>query len=259
MIDAYESVSIVMPAYNAEKYINYAVNSVLRQSYENYELIIVDDCSTDGTYKIMEEKAAEDSRIRIFKNKENSGVSKTRNYAVRVARGKWIAFLDSDDMWAEDKLEKQMELMRKNPEAVLSYTASAFTNENNQMFDYILPVCEKIDYKTLLKKNLISCSSVIVKKDVIAEEKMQGDNMHEDYSAWLNIVKKYGYAVGINEPLLIYRLSQNSKSGNRLKSARMSYNSYRYVGYSHIVSFLLILRYSLYSIKKRLNIYKSKK
>lgn len=175
-----------------------------------------------------------------------------------MARGKWIAFLDSDDIWTYDKLEKQVMLIEKNPNAVLLYTGSAFIDENNNRYGYVMPVCERIDYKTLLKKNLISCSSTVVRKDVIEKEKMHGDEMHEDYVSWLNIVKKYGYAVGINEPLLIYRLSHNSKSANRLKAAKMSFNSYRHIGYSNIVAGLFVLRYTFYSIKKRGNILKSK-
>lgn len=251
-------ISIIMPAYNSEKYIGKAIDSVLKQTYSDYELIVIDDCSTDNTYKIIQTKAKEDMRIHIYQNTENVGVSKTRNRAVSLANGEWIAFLDSDDIWTEDKLEKQAAFINRNPDTVLFYTGSAFTDEYCNKYNYVLSVCERIDYKTLLRKNLISCSSVVIRRDVIENEKMQGDEMHEDYVTWLNVIKKYGYALGINEPLLIYRLSPNSKSSNRLQSAKMSLNSYHCLGYSYIVSAFFVLRYAFYSIRKRRNIKRSK-
>ncbi|MGI6745549.1 MAG: putative teichuronic acid biosynthesis glycosyltransferase TuaG [Firmicutes bacterium ADurb.Bin300] len=244
-------ISVVMPAYNAESFIEDAVNSVLAQTFEDYELIIIDDCSGDNTYEMIEGFARKDSRIRVYRNEKNSGVSFTRNFGISVARYKWIAFLDSDDMWRPKKLEKQLELLKEHPNAIITYTGSSFIDFEGTPFSYNLPAVPVITYKELLKHNLLSCSSVMVKKDVIKRIKMAHDKMHEDYSAWLQILREYEYAFGINEPLLVYRISKNSKSANRIKSARMIYNSYRYVGYNFIIAALLMLRYSIYSIKKR--------
>lgn len=106
-------VSIIMPSYNTAKYISAAIESILNQTYENWELIIVDDCSTDNTDEILTEYAKKDSRIRYYKNEKNSGAAVARNRALRQAKGKWVAFLDSDDLWEKDKLEKQICFMKK--------------------------------------------------------------------------------------------------------------------------------------------------
>ena len=250
-------VSIVMPAYNAAKTIKQAINSVLNQTYGDFELIVVNDCSTDETESMIADFAQKDSRIVHLNNPKNSGVSYTRNRAVACAKGEWIAFLDSDDMWTSDKLEKQVALIEKEKEAVLVYTASSFITADGDPYSYILPAEEKTDYATLLKKNLVSCSSAIVKASVMKGMKMPNDAMHEDYYVWLTILKQYKYAYGVNEPLLIYRLSNNSKSSNRIKSAKMIFRTYRAVGYSGFMSCILMLRYSVHSITKRLKIKKT--
>ena len=248
-------VSVIMPAYNAEKTVAQAINSVTRQTFGDFELIVVDDCSKDSTVAVIEDLAKNDGRIVLLKNKENSGVSKTRNYGVSMAKGELIAFLDSDDMWREDKLEKQLEIFEKNTEAVISYTASSFIDNDGNPYNYVMQAEEKTDYKTLLKKNLLSCSSVMIKTEVMKGIEMPNDSMHEDYYVWLTVLKNTDFAYGVNEPLLIYRISANSKSSNRLKSARMLYNAYRAVGYDPVTSAIFTLRYSWHSITKRRNIY----
>lgn len=247
-------VSVIMPAYNAEKTVVEAVESVLNQTYKDFELIVINDCSKDKTADVLEKIAVKDARVRVLHNRENSGVSATRNYGVSEAQGEWIAFLDSDDMWRSDKLEKQIEVVKSHPEAVLSYTASSFIFADGTASSYIMRAEEKTSYKTLLKKNLVSCSSAMVKTDIMKNIKMPNDAMHEDYYVWLTILKEHKYAYGVDEPLLIYRLSENSKSSNRIKSAKMLFNSYRAVGYGKIRTFLLVLGYTYHSVTKRYNI-----
>lgn len=244
-------VSVIMPAYNASKTIEAAIISVLNQSFKDFELIVVNDCSVDDTEAVVRRLAQSDNRIRIFNNEKNSGVAYSRNLGVEKAFGEWIAFLDSDDMWRKDKLEKQLELAITNPEASLTYTASGFMSSDGTEHNYVMPVQDKINHNELLRKNLLSCSSVMVKRDLIKDYKMPSDNMSEDYAVWLMILKDIDYAYGINEPLLIYRLSENSKSSNRVKAFKMHYNSYRYVGYNGVVSFLLTAMYVFYSVSKR--------
>ena len=249
-------VSIVMPAYNAEKTIRESIDSVLNQTYGNYELIIVNDCSLDATRAIIEEYISKDSRVILINNEVNSGVSYSRNTAIAKAKGKWIAFLDSDDLWREDKLVKQVKLM-VDENAILSYTASAFIDSEGNSFNYILEAEQKTDFKTLLRKNLVSCSSAMIRTSVMKKIEMPNDKMHEDYYVWLTVLKSTKYAYGINEPLLVYRLSKNSKSSNRIKSAKMIFNTYYAVGYSKIKSGALTVRYSIHSITKRIDIKKS--
>lgn len=243
-------VSVVIPAYNAEKYISYALDSVLMQTYTEYEIIVVDDCSTDGTFEIVKEYADEYPNIKLYRNQKNSGVSYSRNFGVSVACGAYIAFLDSDDMWEKEKLQKQVEMLEVHPDTALLFTASSFIDSDGNLMKYILNVPEKIDYKTLLKQNIISCSSVMVKKTYMTEIKMQSDKMHEDFAVWLKILQRESFAYGINEPLLKYRLLNNSKSSNKLNAAKMNWRVYRYVGVGFFKSIYYMLHYVVRSIKK---------
>lgn len=246
-------ISVVMPAYNSERTIKDSINSVLNQTYSDWELIIVNDASSDNTLSIIREFELMDSRVVVLENAINSGVSESRNKGISFAKGDYIAFLDSDDMWRSDKLEKQINLMKRN-NAVLSYTASSFISSEGYRFDYIMEAEAKISLKTLLRKNLISCSSAMIRADVMKSIQMPNDKMHEDYYVWICVLRTYGFAYGINEPLLIYRLSSNSKSSSRLKSAKMIFNTYNAVGYNSIMSLFLTLRYSIHSISKRYKI-----
>ena len=245
----FPKVSVIMPAYNADKTINTAIQSVLSQTFSDFELIVIDDCSNDRTSDII--NSYNDKRIIYTKNIQNSGASASRNIGISKARGEWIAFLDSDDFWDENKLSKQLQLHNNKPDAVLSYTASAFIDQDGKKYSYVMPAEKMVSYKTLLKRNVLSCSSVMIRADIIKNIKMPGDYMSEDYYTWLMVLQQIPYAYGINEPLLTYRLSTKSKSSNRLKAARMTYETYKAVGYSKTTSFLLTLRYAVYSIRKR--------
>ena len=250
-------ISIVMPAYNAERYIAPAIQSVLDQPYPHFELIVVNDCSRDRTAEIIQEFAEKDPRIIFLQNEKNSGVCVTRNRAFNEAKGEWIALLDSDDMWRADKLELQLQCLRDNPDACLVYTASAFMDMEGNPFSYQMPVDASVTYNGLLRRNQISCSSVLVKKDLLLKYPMVGDQLHEDYVTWMQILKEIPCAYGINEPLLIYRLSANSRSANRISSAKMLYRSYRYMGYGAVRSAVMVFRYTLYSVNKRRKIFHS--
>lgn len=238
-------ISVIMAAYNAEKTIKEAIQSVLAQTYQNFELLVIDDCSTDDTVKVLQ--GIHDHRICLIQNERNRGVSYTRKHGLYEARGEWIAILDSDDKWAPDKLEKQMEL-QKQKNAELIFTGSAFMDSEGKPIDWVLHVPEKIAYRQLLKQNLISNSSVLVRKKLYAEHYTIGDQMHEDFAIWLKILKTGTTAYGIDEPLLIYRLSAVSKSSNKLKAAQMNWNTYRAVG----LSVLLALYYECWYVIKGL-------
>lgn len=238
-------ISIIMAAYNAEMTIEKAVKSVLAQTYQNFELLIIDDCSTDDTVKVLQ--GIHDHRIRLIQNERNRGVSYTRKHGLDEARGEWIAILDSDDKWAPDKLEKQMEL-QKQKNAELIFTGSAFMDSEGKTIDWVLHIPEKIAYRQLLKQNLISNSSALVRKKLYAEHYTFGDQMHEDFAIWLKILKTGVMAYGIDEPLLIYRLSAASKSSNKLKAAQMNWNTYRAVG----LGVLLALYYECWYVVKGL-------
>lgn len=248
-------ISIVMPAYNCEKYLEQAVTSVQNQTYPNWELLIIDDCSSDTTRSLMKKMVSFDKRIRIFFNKKNMGAGQTRNFGVKKATGNWICFLDSDDLWHPEKLQEQLLLMEKEPNARLFFTASAFISENGDPIDYILHVPERISRKQLLKQNLISCSSVLIQKDLLLKYPMPGQkNIHEDFSVWLSVLSEEPYACGIDKPLLIYRKSQSSKSGNKWAAARMNWNTYRNAGLSFAESFYYMIWYTIKGILKYKNL-----
>ncbi len=244
-------VSIIMPAYNAERTIEYSVKSVTDQTFQNWELIVIDDGSRDQTPEVLQKLCKKDKRIRILRNNPNAGVSQSRNRGIAEAHGDWIAFLDSDDLWTKDKLECQLSLLNVHPEAVLLYTASAFITNDGEPISYVLPAEERISFSGLLRKNLLSCSSVMVRTDVIRTVAFPGDHLHEDYYAWLTILKKVPYAYGINHPLLIYRLTKNSRSSNAWKSIKMLFRTYRAVGFSPMASCLYIPRYLMFVLYKK--------
>lgn len=244
-------ISIIMAAYNAENTLNKAIDSVLAQTYKNWELLVVNDCSTDSTLTVAQ--AYDDERIRIITNEKNSGASLTRHNGALAAKGEWIAILDCDDAWAKDKLEKQAEL-QKEKNAELIFTASAFMDEKGEPMDWVLHVPDEIGYKKLLKQNLISNSSVLVNKKLYLENEVMGDDMHEDFACWLNILKKGKTAYGIDEPLLIYRLSKNSKSGNKVKAAKMNWKTYRRVGLNFFSAGYYMICYIINGLRKYKNL-----
>ena len=212
-------ISIIMAAYNAEKTIKAAIDSVLKQTYKNWELLVIDDCSCDKTCRIVEEVSNQDKRISLIKNEVNRGVSYSRQRALESSKGQWIAILDSDDMWASQKLEKQIELQQEQ-EADLLYTGSTFVDTNGGLIDWYLHAPQIMTYKQLLKQNLISNSSALVKKELYLKFYASGDKMHEDFATWLGILKTGVVAYGVDEPLLIYRLDKSSKSGNKVVAAK---------------------------------------
>lgn len=247
-------ISIILPAFNSEKYISKAIESVINQSYRNWKLILIDDFSTDKTFSIMQRYAENDSRISLYRNTQNFGVGFTRNRGVQIADSEWIAFIDSDDMWEINKLEEQINLLYKYPEAKLLFTSSSFIAENGVPFDYILHVPEQIDRKKLLKQNLIPCPSVLVSREYMVKFPMpESRQIHEDFATWLKILEVEEYAYGLNEPLLICRRFNGSKSGNKFKSAKMNWKTYRFIGLSVIQSIYYMGCYTLNGIKKYRN------
>jgi len=235
-----------MPAYNAEKTIKASVDSVRAQTYEDWELIIIDDASKDKTTENM----PSDPRIKIYKNDKNMGVSNARNRGISLATGDFLAFLDSDDQWHAYKLKRQLDFMREN-NCDISYTGTAYTNSRGEMLPYVLRAKKEFTYSYLLRRNLMSLSSVILKRDLMIP--FPAINMlHEDYVVWMQLLRKHGIAYGLDEPLLIYRMGEATKSSNRITSAKMTYNAYHYVGYGKFSSFFLTLRYAYHSITKRM-------
>ncbi len=243
-------VSVAVPAYNAENTLEEAVRSALGQTHARLEVIIIDDGSTDATWEIALRLAEEDARVVPLRNERNRGVSFARNRAVELARGEWIAFLDSDDLWRADKLEKQLALLSRYPDAQLLYTGSAFIDAKGVPFTHTMRVPERVSYRALLGGNVISCSSAMARRDVLLRYPMENDRMHEDFAVWLKILRECPYAYGVDAPLIAYRRTPGSKSRARVKGAMMSYRTYRHMGYIPPWAALLVLRYTFYSVRK---------
>ncbi len=245
------SVSVVMPAFNAEKTVAQAISSVLAQTHRNLELLIVDDNSTDRTSEIAAEYARRDPRVRCFKNPRNLGTAGSRNFGVERAGFEYIAFIDSDDMWAPEKLEKQLTLLKKDPHSSLFFTGSAFMDESGNRYAHKLCVPEHITYRQLLKQNLISCSSVLARRETLICHPMQeAAGIHEDFATWLSVLRSEGSAAGLNEPLLIYRIHGSSKSANKLRAAGMQWRTYRHVGLNSLKAAYYFVFYAVRSLRK---------
>lgn len=251
-------VSVIIPAYNAEKVVSQAVESALAQTYKNIEVIVIDDCSKDGTYSVLSKLAETDNRLKIYRNENNSGVSETRNRGVGLAEGEYVAFLDSDDVWYPEKLEVQVKLALEYPDCPLFYTGVAHMNSEGKKYGYVLPVPEYVGYKALLRQNVIICSSVMAKKDVLLRYPFRHDEMHEDFAVWLQILRDVGDARGEPEPYLCYRVASGTKSSNKVKSALMTWRVYKYVGLNVFQRLYYMPCYIFTGIKKYEGISKSK-
>ena len=246
------SVSIITPAFNAERTIADTIKSVMAQSYKDWEMIVIDDASLDGTADIVRDFADKDERIKLVTNTDNIGVAASRNKGVLMANTEWIAFLDADDMWTEDKLEKQMKLAEDlGDEAQLLFTGSSFVKDDGTPMDFILHTPEFIEREELVKQNLISCSSVLVRRKLMLKYPMPtGRKMHEDYVSWIRMLGEIPFAHGIDEPLLIYRVGKNSKSGNKAKAALLNLRALSTAGLSmpHVIQSMV--NYGIRGLKK---------
>lgn len=221
-------VSVVIPAYRCADTICQAVDSALAQEVP-LEILVLNDRSPDALDDTMK-RYENNAQVRYLKNEKNMGAAATRNRGVTLARGRYVAFLDADDWWEKGKLKKQLARIEKE-DAVLCSTARELVTPDGQLTGRVIPVREEITYRALLRHNCINCSSVLVRTQAAREFPMCHEDSHEDYIAWLRMLKKYGRAVAINEPLLKYRLTDSGKSGSKLQSAKMTYRAYRYAGF----------------------------
>jgi len=217
-------VSIIMPAYNCGDFIGIALDSVVAQTYQNWELIVVDDCSTDNTAEIVKEYMRRDSRIKYLRLDKNSGAAVARNTAIDIAKGKYIAFLDSDDVWFPNKLSKQIEFMKKNG---YTFTCTSYT-KIDEKGNYLRTVKARIknDYEDILK-NCPGNSTVIYDSEKLGKFKVPNIRKRNDYVMWLQVIKKAKYLYGLQEPLSSYRIRRGSLSKNKLTLVKYHWKVYR--------------------------------
>lgn len=223
-----ELVSIIMPNYNGAKYLKESIESVLAQTYTNWELLIVDDCSTDDSVKIIEEYVQQDERVHLIVQKENKGVANTRNTGIANAKGKYIALLDSDDVWKSEKLEKQKTLMEKET-ALISYCSYDFIDECGKKIKKTFKVPPKTNFKKMLISSVISCSTGMFEAQLLKDHYFNDKYYHEDYVLWLELLKIPVKAVGVQEVLANYRLHSDSRSAQKINAAKERWKIYREV------------------------------
>lgn len=212
-----------MPAYNAEEFISQSINSALTQTYQDIELIIINDNSTDNTEKIINH--INDNRIVYIKNQRNLGASKSRNLGIKKATGRYISFLDSDDLWEKDKLKIQIEFLNtKN----IPFTYSAYNkiNKKNEIIDTI-GIPDKLNREKLLKTCYIGCLTAIYDTQKIGKVFMPTNTLREDYATWLNIIRETKFLYGINLVLASYRVHEKQSSASKIKMAKENWLLYR--------------------------------
>ncbi|GEL68112.1 glycosyltransferase family 2 protein [Marinilactibacillus psychrotolerans] len=219
-------VSVIIPVYNAEKFLSQTIQSILNQTYENYEIILIDDCSTDNSKNIIEEFICKDSRIKLYELDNNSGAAVSRNKGLKVSEGQYIAFIDSDDLWKENKLEKQIKFMEQNNFG-FTFTNYEMISENGEVLKASMKIPNKLDYKMLLKNTAIACSSVIIDRSIIGEFTMPNVRKGQDTATWLKILRHYQFAMLLDEVLGSYRLVENSISANKFGAIKRTWNTYR--------------------------------
>ena len=219
-------VSVIMPAYNASAYIEAAIRSVMAQTHTRWELLVIDDCSTDDTCAVVERLAAEDDRIRLIRNPHNSGVAATRNRGLELCEGAYVAFLDSDDVWHPNKLERQIQTAQQQ-QAQLVYTSYAIVDMQGHPCKkpYLVPAA--VDFPDLLKENVIGCSTVLMTADLAKRYRFITGFFHEDYCLWLDILRDGHKAVGCTDVLTDWRWIVTSRSFNKKNGARNRWRIYR--------------------------------
>lgn len=246
-------VSVIMPSYNAEKFIAESIQSVLAQSYVEWELLITDDCSTDGSYAIAKRYAAQDGRIRAFRLEKNSGAAVARNNSLDQAQGRYVAFLDSDDLWKSEKLEQQLAFMQKT-NAAFTYTDYELMSERGELLGKRLRMPMQLTYNQYLRNTAIGCSTVMVDRDLVGDFRMfPMRRTSEDMATWLSLLRKVGIAKGVRKNLTTYRIVRGSFSSNRLKAAKDVWRVYREIeGLGLLRSAFSFCGYAFNAVKKRL-------
>ena len=218
-----ELISIIMPTYNSSATIEESINSVLNQTYTRWELIITDDCSKDDTEMVV--KKYNDKRIIYERFEHNQGVSAARNNSINLASGRYIAFLDSDDIWSPHKLSRQLRFMRENCIG-FSYTHYRQFVDDVDNCGKEITTRDSVDYKSLLKGNDIACLTVMIDRDMFRDIHMDTVH-HEDYATWLNLLKNGGVAYSLHEDLARYRKGKkNALTHNKWKSMIWTWNVY---------------------------------
>ena len=243
-------VSIITPAYNAEKYIEETIQSVKAQSHSNWEMIVIDDGSTDNTASIVAHFAKEDGRIILIKNGQNKGVALSRNEGLKIANGKYAAFLDSDDLWDEDKIKKQLDFMETN-HCVITFTSYQKFSAKTREYGKVIKAPKSVSAEELLGNTIIGCLTVMVNREEAGEFYMPNLKHMEDQATWYSIMQRGYEAYGLPDVLAYYREEDKSLLSNKAKAAKLQWNVYRsYFRFSVGKSVGYFAKYAKNAVKK---------
>jgi teichuronic acid biosynthesis glycosyltransferase TuaG len=220
-------VSIITPSWNVERLIGETILSVQAQTLGDWELLIADDCSTDNTPAVIESYAAKDARVKLIRQPRNGGPALARQAAIEQAQGRFIAFLDSDDLWLPAKLERQVAFARQH-RAALSFTAFRRINEDGSTTGRLIAVPDSLTYDQLLKNTSIATLTALVDRDIAGNIAMKNEG-YDDFCLWLSILKPGHVAWGLNEDLARYRVRGVSVSSRRMRAAGWVWHIYRNV------------------------------
>ena len=245
-------VSIITPVYNAEMFLSDTIKSVQNQTYKNWEMLLVDDCSKDNSAQIIKEFQKYDDRIKYIKLEKNSGASVSRNTGIKNAKGRFIAFVDSDDIWKPEKLEVQVKYMLEN-NLGFTFTSYRYMKEDGELTNKVAKAPSKINYNGLLKNTIIGCSTVVIDTDIVEYFEMPLVRRGQDTATWLQILRKEKYAYGIDKDLVDYRLVGESLSSNKIIALKRTWNTYRNVEKLGLIkSSYVFCFYVFNAIKKRI-------
>lgn len=246
-------VSVIMPAYNAAGYIAESIRSVQQQSFEDWELLVIDDASKDGTSEIVEALRAEDSRIKLHVLPTNQGAGFSRNIGIKAATGDYISFLDADDLWKPHKIQTQLDLM-KNENVQVCFSSYELIDERGKSLQKQIKALQFLPFKKLKKANYIGNLTGMYNASELGKIFCPLIRKRQDWGLWLLAVEKAGFAKGIQEPLAVYRERENSISGNKIEMLQYNYRVYREVlEYSSVKSlfWMLLFLWEQLLIKQR--------
>ena len=246
-------VSVIMPAFNAENFIEAAVNSVIVQTYSNWELFIIDDASTDTTISKAEKLAKQDFRIKILQNQNNFGTGISRNKGIKAAQGNFIAFLDADDQWKPGKLEIQLKMMQQQDVAVC-FSSYLQIDENGNSRNEIIEALPVLTYQKLLKSNYLGNLTGIYNAKKIGKIYAPEIRKRQDWALWLEAVEKGGPAIGIQKCLAKYRVRKDSISGNKIEMLKYNFKVYhKFLGFSFpkSLSYMLVFLKEHFFVKPK--------
>ncbi len=222
-----DMVSIVVPVYNAERFLPETIGLVQKQTYRDWELILVDDCSSDNGAAIVRQYAKDDTRIRLIQQEVNAGAARSRNLGISQANGRYLCFLDADDIWTSQKLEKELAYM-KEKKAAFVFTGYEFADAKGEGLGKIVHVPETISYEQALKNTTIFTSTVMIDRDKIADTDIYMPQIaSEDTATWWHILKKYQIGYGLDENLVRYRRTEGTLSSNKLVAIQRIWGLYR--------------------------------